>query len=517
MVALGYWAPAPAASNSVTLGLEKMNAECPSMFLALRLAQFAMTWGPVCGFAATATSLLLTHFELRNSFNPSIFIQLALVSTLGGLATRIVAHVTERMLLYGRHPRVRGKHMPPEIKDEAAGTPLSQGSSKDTAEYLTSRQFLRQYRKGRRNFAGIVFRRKEARFIYDWGGWYLDPSEVQTMRDVVLEDIDLSDADFTETNLGGTHFIRANLARAQFWQARLSHVKFHHVDLSQANFFYANCENAEFSDSVCNKTTFRGSDLTSANLIRLLMHDADIDDAILNDASLVECALGRSDGYLPLREARSFNGAQLDSGTYERSGWSLRDIQWILLSGAKFDAPDSVRERLLAALEDDDEPQDSAEPNNGRSDKIMLRSTFISYGSPDESFARKLYEALQRHGGTAFFFPEHAVPGEKLHRTMRKGVNEHDRVILVCSKASLDRKGVLNEIEETLARESRDGGAAYLVPIRLDDYVFVGWAPKDPGIAQAVRDRVVADFEGADLDQSKFDAQVHRLLEALKK
>jgi len=67
-------------------------------------------------------------------------------------------------------------------------------------------------------------------------------------------------------------------------------------------------------------------------------------------------------------------------------------------------------------------------------------------------------------------------------------VNEHDRVILVCSQASLDRPGVLNEITETLQREARDGGAEYLIPITLDDYVFSGWKPKDPGVAQAIKD-----------------------------
>ena len=147
----------------------------------------------------------------------------------------------------------------------------------------------------------------------------------------------------------------------------------------------------------------------------------------------------------------------------------------------------------------------------------MLQSTFISYGSPDEPFARELSQALHRNGVTTFFFAEHAVPGEKLHRMMRKGVNEHDRVILVCSRASLDRKGVLNEIEETLAREARDGGAAYLIPIRLDDYVFSGWTPPSPDTAQAVRDRVVADFEGADADAAKFDTGLRRLIAALKK
>jgi len=160
---------------------------------------------------------------------------------------------------------------------------------------------------------------------------------------------------------------------------------------------------------------------------------------------------------------------------------------------------------------------DCAEALDGNILRQLMQSTFISYGSPDEAFARALYAALRRNGVTTFFFAEHAIPGEKLHRIMRRGVNEYDRVILVCSRASLDRKGVLNEIEETIAREARDGGAAYLIPIRLDDYVFAGWNPPNPDMKQTVRDRVVADFEGADPDTAKFDAGVRRLIAALKK
>jgi len=100
---------------------------------------------------------------------------------------------------------------------------------------------------------------------------------------------------------------------------------------------------------------------------------------------------------------------------------------------------------------------------------------------------------------------------------MRDGVNQHDRVILVCSKVSLDRPGVLNEIMETLQREARDGGKEYLIPITLDDHVFSCWKPEDPGVAQAIRDRVVADFRGADTDTAKFDEGVMRLIAALKK
>jgi hypothetical protein len=147
----------------------------------------------------------------------------------------------------------------------------------------------------------------------------------------------------------------------------------------------------------------------------------------------------------------------------------------------------------------------------------MMQSTFISFGGPDEPFAKQLNEALHRNGVTTFFFPQHAVPGKKLHRVMREGVNQHERIVLVCSKASLVRPGVLNEIEETLTREARDGGAEYLIPIRLDDYVFNGWSPPRPDIAQAVKDRVVANFEGTLHDPAKFAAALSQLLNALKK
>ena len=149
--------------------------------------------------------------------------------------------------------------------------------------------------------------------------------------------------------------------------------------------------------------------------------------------------------------------------------------------------------------------------------KNMLQSTFISYGGPDESFAQKLYDALRRNGVRTFFFPVHAELGKPLHRVMRDGANEHERVLLVCSKSSLTRPGVLNEIEEALRREARQQGEMLLIPITLDDYIFNGWNPTDAGTAQAVRDRVVGDFQGADKDDTKFQAGLLRLIAALKK
>jgi hypothetical protein len=99
---------------------------------------------------------------------------------------------------------------------------------------------------------------------------------------------------------------------------------------------------------------------------------------------------------------------------------------------------------------------------------------------------------------------------------MRRGVNDHDRVILICSESSLQRPGVLNELTETLAREARDGGNEYLIPVRLDDYVFSSWAPAREDLAQTVRDRVIADFRDH-ADPTRFDAELGKLIIALKR
>jgi hypothetical protein len=146
----------------------------------------------------------------------------------------------------------------------------------------------------------------------------------------------------------------------------------------------------------------------------------------------------------------------------------------------------------------------------------QFQSVFISYGGPDTAFAERLHKALRRRGINAFIFSKDAVPGQRLHRLMRQGINEYDRVVLVCSRNSLDRAGVLNEIEETLEREAREGGLSLLLPITLDAYLFDEWNPGRPDVAQAVRARVAARFEGWRKNARSFRAAVDKLVTALE-
>lgn len=150
-------------------------------------------------------------------------------------------------------------------------------------------------------------------------------------------------------------------------------------------------------------------------------------------------------------------------------------------------------------------------------EEVEYQSVFISYGGPDEVFARMVYDQLLAAGCHVFFFPESATPGEKLHRTMSDGVREFDRVLLICSRSSLGRTGVMNELERVLEREASEGGSDILIPINIDDYVFSDWHPERQDVAIQIRARVVLSFVGATTPGQEFDARFDRLLRAIQR
>ena len=315
-----------------------------------------------------------------------------------------------------------------------------------------------------------------------------------------LVDACLMDANLRRANILGANILGANLQGANLQGVSLQRAGLQGADLQGANLQGANLQGADLQGADLQGANLQGADLQGANLQGANLQGALLDHIILGNTHLVGFDL------TPFCEAhfttRHYSPSFVDPSTVLRSVHAP-NLKYFL---ARAGVPEVFVEYMV----------DSARSLSQDVFK-MLRSTFISYGQPDEAFARKLYEALHRNGVVTFFFPEHAVPGEKLHRMMRTKVNEYDRILLVCSAAALVRNGVLNEIEETLTREARDGGAAYLIPITLDDYVFTGWTPPNADTAQAVRARVVADFRGADTDPAKFQSALLKLIGALKK
>ena len=350
-------------------------------------------------------------------------------------------------------------------------------------EYSKVSEVLAAYARGDRVFANVTIDRA------DFRGQHLRAAGFPgaSLPGAIFDDAELDDAWFYFTDLPEASFVGANLQQSDFYEVGLS---------------LARLRSAQLMDAVFDQVDLTGADLTDCDLA-----DAHLIRTEFRDTTLGNAGLGRT----------AFSDVDVshfcDAVDLRHEGPSYIDFRSVMKSyhhpGLKRFLVDCGVPPLIAEY-----TVDAARAEGEGALETLMRSTFISYGGPDEAFARRLYEELRAHGVTTFFFPETARVGRRIGDEVHSRIHEHDRVILVCSRDSLDRPGVRNEIQETFDREARDGGAAYLLPIRLDDYVLRGWADQ---LAERVRGRVVADFSDAMTDDRAFDKAMHRLLAELRR
>lgn len=359
---------------------------------------------------------------------------------------------------------------------------------------MNSRDLKRALKSGRRNF----------RF--------------ERFENVRLKDLELVNCDFSETT-----FRRATLDHLTLTNCSFHSAQFHHGSLQWSSASRTTFDSAYFVDSELTDLQFRncsmeGTTLDSCRLRYSRLWNTNLEYLMAHATEIRSTEFWKCN----VAHARLRNLAFIDSAIEDfcdAADLEVEDsstIDWASVCH-------SIRSpALLSFLIATGMPEifatytvDCAKALDPGILMKLMRSTFISYGGPDAGVARRLQSALQRNGVRTFFFEKDAIPGMKLHEVMREGVNSHDRVVLICSHASLDRPGVLKEIEQTLAREARDGGASYLIPITIDDYIF-RWAPERASLAQEIRDRVVADFRGSEDDDRVFADALSRLLVALR-
>lgn len=144
-------------------------------------------------------------------------------------------------------------------------------------------------------------------------------------------------------------------------------------------------------------------------------------------------------------------------------------------------------------------------------------ATALSYGGQDVGIATKIHDYLTSHGVPIWFYPEDGLPGEMLHRMMSNMVTNAERVILLCSKSSLHRIGVQNEIERSLAKEAKEAGSSILIPVALDEYVFKEWKPKRADHAIHIRNRNIIRLSEANFDSPETQVTLSKLLKSLAK
>ena len=323
--------------------------------------------------------------------------------------------------------------------------------------------------------------------------------------------------------LGSTDLSRADLRNADLRGANLG------PDLYRADLSGAYLSSATLTGSILMRADLSRTDLAGAELDYTLLGSADLRGANLRDAKLNHSDLTRA----------NLDGADLRGATLEDtklSGTILSNLDVTPFLRARLEISGPVRTDWSTVVKSFKTPNlhnflvrcgvpavfatfmiDCARSVSEPELFSLMQSTFISYGGPDEPFARRLQEELERNGVTTFLFSKHAKLGEPVADAMRSGIKDHDRIVVICSKAALDRPGVLNELELIMRREARDSGKALLIPIAIDEYVYSEeWAPENENVRDQVRERVIGNYIGAVEDESVFQALVARLLEVLR-
>jgi hypothetical protein len=335
--------------------------------------------------------------------------------------------------------------------------------------------------------------------------------------------------DFNFANLNGANLKGADLTGATFYEASMRNVDLSGCLLRYVQLKGADLRGASLERSFVNAADLIAADFTGANMRSINFTGVSLHRSICSGADLRFSYFGNTS-----LERVKLQGAKLTGVNLSGADLSDTDIRpFCLATRLRHETPSTIDARTVMRSHPHAELKrfmldcgvpaifaeymiDCARAIGEPLIRELLLSTFISYGAPDERFARQVYEGLREHGVIVFFFPETARPGERISGEVYRQLQMHDRVILVCSRKSLERPGVLYEIQETLDREARDGGAHYLLPIMLDSFVLTDWRKTQPTLANRIGQRIIADFRKTSRNKKAFSAALDRVIDALK-
>ena len=119
-------------------------------------------------------------------------------------------------------------------------------------------------------------------------------------------------------------------------------------------------------------------------------------------------------------------------------------------------------------------------------------SSFISYSTRDEEFAKLLHARMTEEQLRVWFAPEDMRGGREFTEQIKTAIRVHDKLLLVLSKASMASHWVRHEITQAIEREDREKRKV-LFPIGLAPYRTIkAWSAFDPKTGKDVAERVRA-------------------------
>ncbi len=261
----------------------------------------------------------------------------------------------------------------------------------------------------------------------------------------------------------------------------------------------------------------QNANLENAGLLRAFLYHGQLQGANLRRAELAQANLSYADlSGVNLDEARMDNtilsGSNLSGATgleaCDHGGPSSIDLETIQLSGnfpINFLRGCGLSDRFIDYI-----PSLLDNP-------LEFYSCFISYSHVDKVFARRLHDTLQGRGIRCWRDEKQLLPGHDIYDEVDRGIRLWDKILLCCSKASLQSWWVDNEIGKAFAKEQllmKDRGQKVLalIPIDLDGYLFK-W---QNGKADEVRRRYAANFTNWQKDEGAFEREVEKVVRALR-
>ena len=309
-----------------------------------------------------------------------------------------------------------------------------------------------------------------------------------SLTDAYAYSVDLIGADLSGASLRAAYFSRAvlagaNLSAADLAEADLTEAILYAADLTQANLHFAN---------------LRGSDLAVARLVQANLHGAVLSRALFDDSDFTHATAGYT--VFADNDLSKVKGLE----TVQHLGPSTVGIDTIYASKG------SIPESFLRGA---GVPEDFITYMKSLVGKALdSYSCFISYSSKDDEFAQRLYADLQTKNVRCYKFDRDAKWGEPVWGEIDTAIRHYDKLVVICSKDSLQSPAVIREIERALQKEDREHKNV-LFPVRIDDYLFDEW--DHPRKADVVR-VVAGDFRGWE-DHAKYSKAFPRFLDALNR
>ena len=306
------------------------------------------------------------------------------------------------------------------------------------------------------------------------------------LRDATLREVSFIEADLIEAILRGADFSESDFSRANLSRANLRGATLHGAACIEANLGLADLRGADLS-----KANFHGTNLSSANLCKSILKESIFNNSILNKTIFGLTDLSTCIG---LDKVKVNGECVIDFQTLSNSKNLPKDFLF------KLGLPETYINYLPEFY--DEKP-------------LKLSPVFISHSSADKSFTGKLYEALIARRVLVWYDKDKLKPGDDILDSIDRGINVYDKMILVCSKSSLESWWVEEELERIFEKERQyraQQGKKHrlLIPVTIDDEIFNSKSP----LAKSIRKRSIGEFQDWQ-DEHQFNKALEDLIAAL--